>query len=94
MTNIIEAKINVFVRKSDHWKFPKRQKYDVREETIVGRTQQEVLDKFYMKNKRCDASYYNKFVDIEWQKRLTDWYKSDDYEKRSFSLYYQNSIVD
>ncbi len=90
----MKVKINVFVRKSDHWKLPEGQKYDIREETIEGRTEQEILDKFYMKNKRCDASYYNKFVEFKWQKKLSDWYKSDDYERRSFGLYYKNSIVD
>ena len=90
----MEVKINVFIRKSDHWKHPREQEYDVREEIIKGSTQQEILDKFYKKNRRCDASYYNEFADTKWQNKLKEWYNSDDYKKRSFSLYYENSIID
>ena len=90
----MEAKITIFVRKSDHYNHPKGEKYNTREEHIKGDTEQEILDKFYIKNKRCDASYYFEFSDIEWGNKLKAWYKSDDYKKRSFSLYYQNSIVD
>jgi len=90
----MEVKINVFVRKSDHWNHPKGQEYNVREELIKGNTQQEILDKFYKMNKRCDASYYNEFADTKWKNQLKEWYASEDYKKRSFSLYYENSIVD
>ena len=92
--NIMEVKINVFVRKSDHYKQPKGQEYNVKKEVIIGNTEQEVLDKFYKKNRRADASYYNEFVDSKWKSKLKEWYNSDDYKKRSFSLYYENSIVD
>ena len=44
--NIMEVKINVFVRKSDHYKQPKGQEYNVKKEVIIGNTEQEVLDKF------------------------------------------------
>ena len=90
----MEVKINVFVRKSDHWKQPKGNEYDVREEIITGDTDQEIIDKFYIKNSRSDASYYSKFTDAVWEKKLQEWYDSDDCKKRSFSLYYKNSIVD
>ena len=89
----MEVKINVFIRKSDHWKQPRGQKYNIKEETIKG-TEQEILDKFYKKNKQCDASYYIKFIDTKWEKKLKEWYNSDDYKRRSFSLYYENLIVD
>jgi len=39
-------------------------------------------------------SYYNEFADTEWKNRLKEWYASENYKKRSFSLYYENSIVD
>jgi len=90
----MEVKINVFVRKYDHWKHPDGQKYNVREELIKGDTQQEILDKFYKKNRRCDASYYYRFADTKWKNRLEEWYDSEDYKKRSFSLYYENATVD
>ena len=32
--NIMEVKINVFVRKSDHYKQPKGQEYNVKKEVI------------------------------------------------------------
>ena len=90
----MEVKINVFVRKSDHWEHPEGQEYNVWEELNKGNTQQEILDKFYKKNKRCDQCYYNEFADAKWKNLLKEWYDSDDYKQRSFSLYYENSIVD
>ena len=65
----MEVKINVFVRKSDHYKQPKGQEYNVKKEVIIGNTEQEVLDKFYKKNRRADASYYNEFVDMMKQQK-------------------------
>ena len=91
---MIKVKINVFVRKSDHWQQPIGQEYNVREVIVQGSNNQEVIDNFYRKNKGCDASYYNEFSDIKWRNKLKDWYDSEDYKKRSFSLYYKNSIVD
>jgi len=90
----MEAKINVFIRKSDHYLQPRGQEYDVKEEVIEGNTEQEILDKFYKKNKNADASYYNKFASKYWDNKLKEWYDSPDYEKRSFKLYYENRIVD
>jgi len=90
----MKVKINVFVRKSDHYKQPKVHKYNVIEEVILGNTEQEILDKFYKKNRGADASYYNEFASNEWKNKLKQWYNSDNYKKRSFSLYYENSIVD
>lgn len=90
----MEVKINVFVMKSDHWNHPRGQRYNVREEVIKGDTQQEILDKFYKKNRRCSMNYYNKFADTKWQNLLEEWYASEDYKKRSFLLCYENSVVD
>ena len=91
----MKAEIKIFVRKSDHYKFIiLNEQYNIKTEFIEANTEQEILDKFYKKNKRSDASYYNKFTSVDWNKKLNDWYKSDDYKKRSFSLYYENSIVD
>ncbi len=91
---ILHVKINVFVEKSDHYKQPRGHEYNVNEEIIIGNSEQEILDKFYKKNKRADASYYHEFADSKWKLKLKEWYNSDDYNKRSFSLYYENSIVD
>ena len=90
----MEAKINIFRRKANHWELLEEQRYDIREELLKGDTHQEILDKFYKKDKRSDASFYIKFVDPKWRRRLEEWYDSEDYAKRSFSLYYENSIVD
>jgi len=90
----MEVKINVFIRKSDHWNQLTGQKYNIREDLIQGSTQQEILDNFYKKNRKCDASYYNEFSETKWKNLLKVWYDSDNYKQRSFSLYYESSLVD
>lgn len=90
----MKVKINVYVRKSDYWKNPGKDDYDIREEYIEGDNEQDIIDKFYIKNRRCDAGFFHRFADEEWKQKLSNWLNSEDYQKRSFSLYYSNSIVD
>ena len=90
----MEVKINIYSRKSNHWKFVGDDRYNIREDIIVGDTEQDILDKFYIKNRNCDMSYYHQFQDEKWERKLHEWYKSDDYKKRSFSLFYKDRIVD
>lgn len=91
---MVSTKVKVFNRKQDHYAQPRGQEYDVTEITIEGETEQDVLDKFYLKNKRCDAKFHHKFTDVYWEILLNRWYKSEDFSKRSFYLYYQGSFVD
>lgn len=88
------AEIEIFRRKSDHYLQPEGSKYIVSKESIEGKSEQEILDKFYKLNKRADMTLYRKFIDKEWDKKLNEWYNSEDYKRRSFSLFYENSIVD
>ena len=88
------VKIKTFIRKTDHYKQPKGEKYNIKEGVIIGESEQDIFDKFYKKNRRADNSYYNEFKKKEWKEKLSNWYKSEDFKKRSFDLYYHNSIVD
>jgi hypothetical protein len=57
----------------------------------------ELFELFYRKNnslRYCNGSYY-KFKDSNYEHEYNKWLKSDDYEAKSFSLYYgRNGIVD
>tara|TARA_R110000772_G_scaffold830_2_gene3027 strand:+ start:300 stop:569 length:270 start_codon:yes stop_codon:yes gene_type:complete len=89
----MKAKIKLIIRKSNHYKFVGDEKYDVREEMIEGETEQEICEKFYLKNRRCDMSFYHKFIDKVWQLKMDQWYDSLS-ESERFNLYYKDSIVD
>jgi len=90
----MEAIVQEYVRKIDHYNFSGNERFNISEVILEGVDEQEILDKFYLKNRRCDASYYNKFKDFKWECALNKWYNSDDYKNRSFELYYKNSLVD
>lgn len=68
----------------------------IREEKITGKNNIDIFEKYYKLNNRlkyCNGSYY-KFKDIEWKNKYNEWLNSEDYKKKSFSLYYGNGIVD
>ena len=88
------AKVQKFVRKPDHWKLPVAERYDIYELVLKGVNNQSILDQFYKLNRRSDASCYHKFASTGWQTIYSNWVNSEDYRKRSFDLYYENTIVD
>ena len=90
----MQVKIKVFQRKSNHYNLPEGEQYDITEKFLTGDSEQEILDKFYVINKRGDMSYYHKFADDSWEVKLIEWYGSADHRTRSFELYYGNGIVD
>jgi hypothetical protein len=68
----------------------------IREEVISGENDIDIFENYYKLNKRlkyCNGSYYE-FKDIEWENKYKEWLKSDDYQKKSFNLYYGGGIVD
>lgn len=63
---------------------------------IEGRDNIDLFEQFYKLNnslRYCNGSYY-KFKNVKQQKQYNEWLKSDDYEKKSFNLFYGNGIVD
>lgn len=90
----METQIKIFARKSDHYNYSGDEKYNTYLEYLRAETEQGILDIFYKKNRRADASHYSEFVDNKWQLKYDSWLNSEDYNKRSFNLYYENSIVD
>lgn len=64
---------------------------------IEGETDIELFEQFYKLNnslRYCNGSYY-KFNDLHWQFKYKEWLKSEDYQKKSFNLFYgKNGIVD
>jgi len=90
---MLMVKIKLIMRKSNHYNFVGDEKYDVREEMIEGGTEQEICEKFYFKNRRCDMDFYHEFIDKEWTLKMDQWY---DYlsESERKNLYYKDSIVD
>lgn len=67
-----------------------------RQEIIEGTNNFEIFEKFYKLNnslRYCNGSYY-KFNSLDWQEKFNNWTKSDDYKKKSFSLYYGGGVVD
>jgi hypothetical protein len=68
----------------------------VREEIIEGKDEIELFERFYKLNnslRYCNGSYY-KFQDKDLENKYQEWLKSDDYNQKSFNLYYGNGIVD
>ena len=68
----------------------------IREETISGETDIEIFETFYKKNNQlryCNGSYYQ-FQDPLWKLKYSEWLQSDDYNKKSFNLYYGGGVVD
>jgi hypothetical protein len=66
------------------------------QEIIEAKTDIEVFEKFYKLNNRlryCNGSYY-KFQDKSWENLYNDWLNSEDYQRKSFNLYYGNGVVD
>lgn len=64
---------------------------EISDKTDIG-----LFEQFYKLNNQlryCNGSYY-KFQNKEWEHFYNQWLKSDDYKKKSFSLYYGNGIVD
>ena len=65
-------------------------------ETIEAASEIELFEKFYKMNNRlryCNGTYY-KFIDMEIEEAYMAWLKSDDFNKKSFDLYYGNGVVD
>jgi uncharacterized protein YecT (DUF1311 family) len=55
-----------------------------------------LFEQFYKLNNQlryCNGSYY-KFQDKQLELKYKEWLRSDDYEAKSFNLYYGNGIVD
>jgi hypothetical protein len=66
------------------------------EELISFKNEIELFELFYKRNnslRYCNGSYY-KFKDINFENKYNNWLNSNDYKQKSFSLYYNNSIVD
>jgi hypothetical protein len=56
----------------------------------------DLFEQFYKLNnqlKYCNGSHYT-FKDKTLESKYKEWLKSDDYKKKSFSLYYGNGVVD
>jgi hypothetical protein len=64
---------------------------EISDETYIG-----LFEQFYKLNNKlryCNGSYYtfqNKLMEFYYK----EWLKSDDYNKKSFDLYYGNGVVD
>lgn len=66
------------------------------QKTIKGKNEIELFEKFYKLNnslRYCNGSYY-KFQDKNLENKYQEWLKSDDYNQKSFDLYYGNGVVD
>lgn len=64
---------------------------DIEDETEIG-----LFEQFYKLNnslRYCNGSHYT-FQDKQWEQKYKEWLQSDDYEKKSFDLYYGNGVVD
>ena len=64
---------------------------DISDDTEIG-----LFEQFYKLNnslRYCNGSHYT-FQDMEWGQKYEEWMKSDDYEQKSFNLYYGNGVVD
>ncbi len=56
----------------------------------------ELFETFYRMNnslRYCNGSYY-KFQDKKIENQYQQWLKSDDYEQKSFNLFYGEGVVD
>lgn len=63
---------------------------------IESTTEIGLFEQFYKLNnslRYCNGSFY-KFQNKEQEQKYQAWLKSDDYKKKSFSLYYGNGVVD
>ena len=68
----------------------------VNEKIISGNNEIEIFEQFYKLNHRlryCNGSYF-KYQSIDWDEKYKSWLKSDDYKKKSFSLFYNGNFVD
>lgn len=66
------------------------------EKEIEASSEIELFEKFYKLNnslRYCNGSYYE-WQNKEYKTKYSIWLKSDDYKKKSFSLYYGNGVVD
>jgi hypothetical protein len=64
---------------------------DISDNTEIG-----LFEQFYKLNnslRYCNGSHYT-FQDKEREQKYQEWLKSDDYEQKSFNLYYGNGVVD
>jgi hypothetical protein len=64
---------------------------EISDTTLIG-----LFEQFYKLNNRlryCNGSYYT-FQDTDIDISYKLWLKSDDYNKKSFDLYYGNGVVD
>jgi len=64
---------------------------DIEDTTDIG-----LFEQFYKLNnslRYCNGSYYE-FQDKIVEQKYKEWLKSDDYNKKSFYLYYGNGVVD
>lgn len=64
---------------------------DIEDTTDIG-----LFEQFYKLNnslRYCNGSHYE-FQDKIVEQKYKEWLKSDDYNKKSFDLYYGNGIVD
>jgi hypothetical protein len=64
---------------------------EITDETEIG-----IFEQFYNLNNKlryCNGSHYT-FQDNWFELKYKEWLKSDDYNKKSFDLYYGNGVVD
>lgn len=64
--------------------------------TISDDTEIGLFEQFYKLNnslRYCNGSHYE-FQDQHWREKYQEWLKSDDYQRKSFDLYYGNGVVD
>lgn len=55
-----------------------------------------IFETFYKMNNQmryCNGYSY-KFQDKSWETKYKEWLKSDDYQQKSFNLYYGGGVVD
>lgn len=67
-----------------------------RQQEVEATSEIELFEKFYKLNNRlryCNGSYYE-WQSKDFQKKYSNWLKSDDYKQKSFNLYYGNGVVD
>jgi len=77
-------------------KYDEEKRWDGREDIIEGVGNVELFELFYKANNRlryCNGCYYT-WKDIDMKASYTMWLNSDDYNTKSFNLYYGNGIVD
>ncbi len=81
----------------DYWNPNKDYRSEITgQKTITGENDIEIFEQFYKENnslRYCNGSYYT-FVSKDWTNKYHEWLDSDDYEQKSFNLYYGNGVVD